>query len=362
MKNLNLVYYLPIFLFLFTLSLKAQLISHNNKKIHYTGRIAQKDSCAEIYWTGSSITLQVKNTTTVKALLQDDGGNNYYYVIIDDSIAQKINITTQKQWYTLATNISTQKHTIQLYKLTNTDYYTTRFYGIDIDASGKLLHYKKKYKHSIEFFGNSITAGHGVEVAKDSADKGQPYFFNNYLAYGAITARHFNAQYHCTAKSGIGVTISWFKDIMPEIYDRLNPADSNSKWNFTKFQPEIIVINLFQNDSWLVNNTQHPQYKLRFDSVKPTNEFLINAYYNFLQNIRSKYPKANIICCLGNMDATKEGSKWPSLIKEAVSKCNDKKITTLFFPYKNSSAHPNVKEQEAMANQLIAFIKNNYWK
>jgi len=41
--------------------------------------------------------------------------------------------------------------------------------------------------------------------------------------------------------------------IMPEMYDGLNPADGNSKWNFNEYTPDVVVVNLFQNDSWLVN-------------------------------------------------------------------------------------------------------------
>ncbi len=57
--------------------------------------------------------------------------------------------------------------------------------------------------------------------------------------------------------------LSWFPEIMPEIYDRLNPGDPDSKWDFTLFTPDVVVINLFQNDSWLVNNPEHEQFKAR---------------------------------------------------------------------------------------------------
>jgi hypothetical protein len=59
------------------------------------------------------------------------------------------------------------------------------------------------------------------------------------------------------------------------------------------------------------------------------------------------------------MDATKEGSPWPGYIQKAVTELRDKNILTHFFPYKNTSGHPNVKEQQAMADDLIAFIDQN---
>jgi hypothetical protein len=107
----------------------------------------------------------------------------------------------------------------------------------------------------------------------------------------------------------------------------------------------------------------HEQFKARFGTTKPSEEFIINAYKDFIQTIRSKYPKANIICCLGNMDATREGSKWPSYVDAAVALLKDKKIVTHYFPYKNTPGHPVIKEQQAMADDLINFIeKNKLWK
>jgi hypothetical protein len=72
-----------------------------------------------------------------------------------------------------------------------------------------------------------------------------------------------------------------------------------------------------------------------------------------------KYPKAHIICALGNMDATKEGSKWPNYIKEGIARLNDSKLYPLFFPYKNSGGHPKRVDQQAMADQLSEFIAKN---
>ena len=347
----------------FAQSMQAKFVPSTNKRIAYMGRIGQTDSCAELYWTGSSIQLNVQLTTTVKALLSDDNDGDYYYIIIDGNgnDAVKIKVDKEKKLYTLASNLTTDKHNIQLFKVTNTDYITTRFFGFEIDQDAKVLKADKLPKRKIEFFGNSITCGHGAE--NNSNNSGAPQFFNNYRAYGAITARHFNAQYHCTAKSGIGITVSWFKEVMADIYDRLNPKDSSSKWNFKNYQPDIVVVNLFQNDSWIVNMPDNAQFKARFDTTKPTEAFIIYAYKNFLQSVRDKYSKAQIICALGDMDATKQGSKWPGYIDSAVAMMNDKKIATHFFAYKGSSGHPITKDHIVMANDLIAFIeKQGYWK
>ena len=44
----------------------------------------------------------------------------------------------------------------------------------------------------------------------------------------------------------------------------------------------------------------------------------VAAYRKFVRTIRSKYPKAYIICALGSMDAVRPGSKWPGYVRTAV--------------------------------------------
>ncbi|WP_281865177.1 SGNH/GDSL hydrolase family protein [Flavobacterium sp. GSB-24] len=356
------------FLLLHFVSMQAQtngakFIFSKDKHLYYMGRVGFSNSSAEFYWSGTSVSINVKGTKEVKALLDVKKDFNYYYAIVDGNTSnlEKIKVGKGKKAYIIATFSDLKKHQVELVKITNTDENTTLFYGFEIDKNATVLKPKKEKKRKIEFFGDSITCGHGVDVPIDSTDSGAPKYFNNFKTYDAITARHFDAQYHCTAKSGIGVMVSWFPQIMPEIYDRINPEDSNSKWNFSGYVPDIVVINLFQNDSWIVNMPQNEQFKIRFGTTKPNNEFIIEAYIDFISKIRMHYPNAQIICCLGNMDIVREGSIWPELVNAAVAKLNDKKIVSHFFSYKNTNGHPKEKEQQAMADDLIQFIENNHF-
>jgi hypothetical protein len=146
---------------------------------------------------------------------------------------------------------------------------------------------------------------------------------------------------------------------MPEMYDRLDATDPNSKWDFKKYAPDLVIINLFQNDKWLIDKPTHAQFKARFGDSIPKPEFIIKAYQNFVKKVRVKYPAANIICMLGSMDATSPGSPYPGYIEKAVAPLNDKKIYTHFIPYKGTNGHPSMKEQQAMADDLTAFIEKN---
>lgn len=331
-------------------------VKPNNQKITYMGRIAATEDSATFYWPGTSATINFIGTN-IKVTMQSLREKGFFYAIVDndETKAFKFGLDSIKKTITLAENLSNGKHSLQLYKLSNNTS-ANIFYGFEIGGKAKLCKPSKLPKRKIEFYGNSITAGHGVDVPEGKGDSGRPEFFNNYYTYAALTARHFEAQSSTVARSGIGIMVSWFPEIMPEVYDRLDPFDSTSKWDFSKYTPDVVVINLFQNDYWLTNNPNHEQFKRRFGTTKPTEYFIIKSYQDFVSSIRAKYPNAHIICALGNMNATELGSKWPGYIEKAIAGLNDQKIYSVFFPYKKTPGHPNKKEQQAMADELIHFI------
>ena len=333
----------------------ALFVSYTNPQIEYSGRIdTSQIEAAELYWSASSIKITFEGKS-VSALLRDNRGDNYYNVIVDGESPFVLRPDTLQKYYKLAEALKEGKHTLEIFKRTEWDRGKTEFYGFEIGGGGKLLPKPEAKQRKIEFYGNSITAGYAVE---DTSGKDRPdsTFTNCYLSYATLTAKHFNAQYHLSCKSGIGILISWFPMIMPEIYDRLNPEDSNSHWDFSRFTPDLVVINLLQNDSWLVNLPEREEFKTNFGTKAPTDIEIISAYKNFVSSIREHYPEASIICMLGNMDATREGSIWPVYIEQAVNELNDTKIYTHFVKFKDSPGHPTIKEQEDMAKSLIQFI------
>ncbi|GAB1855461.1 SGNH/GDSL hydrolase family protein [Flavobacteriaceae bacterium MHTCC 0001] len=340
---------------------KEQVVDCSNPQIEYSGRINHSpENGAELYWSGTSIKLNFEGKS-IAALLADEKGDNYYNVILNNDSVFMIRPDTTKSYHVIAKDLPKGKHTIELFKRTEWDRGKTSFYGFKIKGNPKLLSKHPESKRKIEFYGNSITAGYAVEdlSGKDSPDS---TYTNNYLSYAAITARHYDAKYHAICKSGIGVTVSWFPLIMPEMYDRLTPEDPTSKWDFSLYTPDIVVINLFQNDSWIVNRPDFEQYKMRFKDIIPDEEYLVNAYQKFVTAIRNKYPKAKIICMLGNMDITRKGSKWAEYVTKAVGNLNDKNMYTLFVPFKETPGHPSIKEQEIIAESLIKFIdKHIVW-
>jgi len=343
--------------FIFSTCGHALDISFNDPKLQYMGRIGYQQDASVLYWPGSSVRIDFEGTDLI-AELKDEKEQNYYYVIVDSTNFTKLKPDKSRKKYTLATGLPPGRHSVQLYKLTDISKGKTFFYGFELGKVGHILSPPSMPKRKIEFFGNSITSGYSLEDT--TGDSGDSKFYNNYLAYSAITARHYNADFHCISRSGIGIMVSWSPEIMPEIYDKLDPYDSTLKWDFSKFTPEVVVINLMQNDYWLVGKPKYEQFIRRFGATPPNETQIINAYKNFIQLIRGKYPDASIICTLGSMDATAGGCPFPEYIEKAVSLLNDSKIYTHFFPFRQSPGHPKKKEQQENAEDLIRFIDTHH--
>lgn len=317
----------------------------------YTGRIDFTDPKApKLFWPGTTIQANFEGTS-LSVRLNDKNGNSFYNCFVDGdySAPHVIECRPGEVNYVIATTLSEGEHSLTLFRRTETSTGPTTFLGIELDETRSLLDPPQRPSRRIEFYGNSITCGMGNEAPDDAGDDIMAEE-NNFLAYGAITARQLDAEYVCIAKSGIGIITSWFDLVMPDYFHRLNPDDTESRWDFTQYRPDVIVVNLFQNDSWLIGN---------LDPV-PNTEQIVDAYVQFIRQIRAQHPESLIVCSLGSMDATRSGSKWPGYIEQAVERMKieqaDTNLTTFFFPFKNWYKHPRVRHHEDMANDLTQFI------
>lgn len=336
------------------------VITADNVNLQYTGRIDFSNKQApSLSWPGSSVTA-IFTGTSAAIVLDDQYGKNYFNVFIDQDWHNPkiLKLDAGEKTYAIVDGLTPGEHKLTLFKRTEGEEGATQFKGLLLDQGQYLMAPPTRPSRRIEFYGDSITSGMGNESPEEGED-GNPADKNHYLSYAAITARALNAEHHTISQSGIGITMSWFDFIMPQFYDQVSAVGNNeTQWDFSQWTPDVVVINLFQNDSWLVE---------RRHDVMLNDNHRIQAYVDFVSNIRRVYPKAFIVCALGSMDATKEGSDWPGYISAAVERMKneqkDTKIDTLFFPFKDFYKHPRVHHHQADAELLTQFIREKMqWK
>ncbi len=216
----------------------------------------------------------------------------------------------------------------------------------------------------IEFIGDSITCGYGVDdLVKEHHFKTSTE--DNTKSYAYKTAANLKADYSMVCASGWGVVSGYSGNgakqeaqQIPRFYDKMavgwssiaGVTPKNTAWDFASFVPNFIVINLGTNDASYTKG----------DSKKIT-EYK-DAYIAFLKDIRSKNPDAHIICSLGIM-----GQDLYPAIESAVSEyqaeTGDSKVTPLKFANQNMSDgiaadwHPSEKTHAKAAALLTAKIK-----
>ncbi len=350
-KTAGFALFLSILLTLDPPASAALFIPADNPHIQYSGRINfTRPEAPLLYWPGTSIKAVFKGTS-LAVILDDRSGASWYAAFLDDDFDHPVvlDCAPGRHRYEIATTLQDTLHTLLLLRRTEASTGPTIFLGLELQDGGLLLPPPPKPLRKILFYGDSITCGMGNEAPDDGVDD---HFDeeNHFLAYGAIAARHLDAEYMCIARSGIGILISWFDLVMPDYFYRLDPDDPGSRYDFSLFTPDVVVINLLQNDSWL--------YK-KLDPV-PTAADIVQAYADFVRTIRRHHPDAFVVCALGSMDATREGSPWPGYIEMAVTRLRtedgDGHLGLHFFPFTGWGKHPRVRHHLEMGETLAGYI------
>jgi len=337
-------------------ALAATVIQPDNHQLQYTGRIDfARPAAPLITWPGTSIEGNFTGSS-LAVKLDDQLGKNYFNVFIDGDLDHPyiIEAAQGSKTYPVASGLAAGAHRFLITKRTEGEEGGTVFQGLELADGAKLLPPPPRKQRRIEFFGDSITSGMGDEAADGKPDDVLREK-NNFMSYASITARNLNAEAHITSQSGIGVMISWFPFTMPDFYDQLSAVGNNdTQWNFKSWTPDVVVINLMQNDHWLIDDHKRLQ-------PMPTDEQRIQSYKQFVLKIRALYPKAYIVCALGSMDAIAPGSKIPGLVQSAVEQIRaeqkDERIASLMFDFTGYTAHPRVRHHQANAAKLTAFIR-----
>ena len=369
--------FLCIYILLFAFCATAQKVKQiripaNDPSIEYLGRIDYANPLKPSFcYSGVSIKTVLIGTAISMTLedlaVGDEQHTNYYTIIIDDS-TYVLKAKPGKHIYVLASGLKEGKHSIEIFKRTECSVGTSRFLGFCMPENNSLQLPEKKQRN-IEFIGNSLTCGYGNEVSIAEPPVGNPSTGfnskneNNYLAYGAITARNVNADYRCVAYSGRGLyrnNTGSSNGTMPKVYSQVFPDEPlSAKWNMKKDIPDVIVINIGTNDFAPESRGDYVDEKL-----------FMQTYIRFLEELRTFYPSAKIVCLAGNAisDNWPEGRKcWTRMqtyVQAVVEKRKEKGDTSIYYFMLNPQSapygedwHPSITTHKKMSEQLTPFIK-----
>ncbi len=330
-------------------------ISCTDENIIYEGRIILNETSAQYLYPGSSISTKFTGTT-ISAKFKKVMA--YYWVEIDNMQPFKFCTRSETHWvkddiFLLAQGLSEGTHTVTITLCSEGIFKNPEFYGFMIDETASLSKPEAK-SVKFEFIGNSITCGYGTEVTDRSAFNDSTSNFCHGFAY--LTAKEFNAETMVVARSGIGIYTNYGNQnsaygMMPDNYFKTwLKADTN--WDFTKFTPDVVFINLGTNDTWNFD-------KGGFDSTA-----YASTYRTFLNNIIVNYPNSSFVLLTGSM---MQGNAL-KMIKGILNEIQTEYNTTAhpfyrfdFTPTLGTGAdwHPCAAQQASMGSDLIKFLKTN---
>jgi hypothetical protein len=306
--------------------------------------------------------------TGCRFLLEEGPASNAYMASIDGAAGETFIATPSQSEYAVAENLSDQVHTVTLFKRSESENHAVRFKGILLDRNAEILDPPARSERRIEFIGDSHTAALAVEAIDYSTISIASH--NAWRSYAAITARHFNADFHLSAISGKGLVHNHSDPLseslipLPVLYERTLVSSEEPRWDFAQWIPRIVVINAGTNDfAERFEMLQDPKKTIADESV------FQEAYHRFIDLIRQRYPGV-LIVMIGPFDPC--GGKERAA--EVVQRIFDKEQSRgnrdiVFLPYPSCAegdyvcCHPGISYHERIAASLIRSIdENRLWR
>jgi len=341
-----------------TVPVKGQWVKPSDPRIQCVGRMVTTNPDSYRFSYPGTTFRAVFEGTQIK--MKAKPGSGYFMVTIDQAEPFKVAFRGERDSVvTLATALPMAQHTVEvMYCIEGYDY-KPEFRGFILGSEGNLKNFSNlDNSRKIEFIGNSITCGYGNE-STNPADHFEFETENHYYSYAQLTTRALQATTFIVARSGIGAYRNYggpkegTPDYdMPSQYDYTLYNDHSERWDFKRFQPDVVCINLGTND------LSTPNYDLTL---------LRKGYEKLLGQVRKGNPKAKIVLLAGSMLQGKElelCKQTLDAVAEQLHKNGDKEVYRFNFTPQagdlkfGADWHPSIWQHEKMAAELTAYLRS----
>ncbi len=328
-------------------NLAGSCIKAANSNIAYMGRIHwDENGEGEFSYPGTTAMLRFKGTGIG---METSPGSGKFVVEIDDQAPKTVVFSPTDSILVLGENLNDTVHDVRVTYAIEGFEFNPRFRGFQIN--GELLPSASKPELKIEFIGNSITCGYGIE--EDNPNNGFSYDTENHtMTYAHKAARALNADVNIVARSGIGIYRNYGGPkegdsmTMPLEYDYTLLYNREHKWDHSQFHPDIICINLGTNDTSLDN------YDIALYE---------QHYRDFLAHLRNLHPNAKIVLLTGPMLQGQALTDVKMVLDKLAMEDElfhrfDMSPHTGDLGY-GADWHPSARQAEKMAEELIPFLR-----
>ena len=333
----------------------AQVYAATDSRVRIMGRHVMDGGAVTFGASGVTFFIKFRGTALdveLERMSPDTANHDWFTVVVDGGEPTRFRTLLHSQRYTLARDLSRGEHTVALSKATEGQNGHDRLVAVRTD---ELLQAEPLPARRIEYIGNSITAGYGLDPRPVACKQGTWYDETHaWLAYGPRVARRVNAQWMLSAISGIGMIRNWNSPgpVMPNVYQGvfMEYADSTTKWDFRQYTPDLVIVALGTND-FSDGDGKTPRPALDGDTF-------VRDYTHFVAGVRARYPNARLLLLTSPMlDAARNQTLAGYLqrVIAARAAAGDSAISHFAFRGRYTSGcdgHPDLAEQLEMANEL----------
>ena len=328
--------------------------------VRFVGRTFVNERGVNCYTTASGIEVNFYGTE-LKATITSTGISiPRLCVLVDgetDCTARMVDLSkaTTTAEYTLVSGLAKGNHTVKIYKVTEA--YMTAIAFSSLKTDGYLMKKPIPKAYQFEVYGDSITAGlHSMKQSgtSDPALLETDYMQNGCITYAFKTAQAFDADLHVMARSGIGAYSAWDTPnplnpseemSMLNMWDRSYISDvdrfgtyTNPTWDFSKYTPDLVIINIGTNDTW--HRWEENTYK--------------TALTTLCNNIFTKYGNEVKIVLVSGMMVTTNTSAMQQVQQTLANQ--GKKITHVQLNT-SPNGHPGQQDHQTASELLINHIR-----
>ena len=323
-----------------------QFIPATDARFRYEGRIDFAEPAAPVVvWEGSRISLDFEGGA-LALRFEDATGQNFFNAGVDGANII-VAVRAEPAGRIELPVAGPGRHHLVLFKRSEAAAGQVGFAGVELAAGAQAWAAPAPdYRLRMEFLGDSISAGACNEdgAADQWADRRT---HNNALSYTALTAAAFRADYRCTAVSGMGIAAGWTEVKAGEAWDKIRPAATSPRADLTGWQPDVLLINLGENDDSFTR--AHGQ---------PFPAGYTAGYVALVRSIRAAWPRAQIVLLRGGMHGGARSAPlreaWEAVVRQV--EADDPRASHFVFTHWSSN-HPRVSDDHAMADELVAWLK-----
>lgn len=316
---------------------------------------------AAFEFTGTKCTVVIEGDSAANTISED----NYARIAIEVNGERVIDDMIDESLKTYTVFESDKEETVQVSIIKLSESAMSLFGISSINIEGSSVKPMETSERKIEFIGDSITCGYGVD---------DPVAQNHFStktedvtkAYAYMTAKALGADYSMVSFSGYGVISGFSNDgnktdqIVSNYYDSLGFSYTTFAggqkaeavaWDHESFQPDIVVINLGTNDDSYCQNDKGRQLDYQ------------TQYTELIKKVRAANPDAHILCTLGIM-GDRLFDSIEAAVEEYKAQTGDTRVSTMKFDVQNPADgysadwHPSVATHQKAAQKLTDEIRN----